>query len=104
MERSSEGTTAALLSIISLSTTTKRAVNVLLLMLTDCALDAPLALEVGTLVVLLGDALLHDLKHISDEARPKHPIAGEEPRVLGREERGSFYFFKSERWNVGAAV
>jgi hypothetical protein len=104
MERSSEGTTAALLSIISLSTTTKRAVNVLLLKLTDCALDAPLALEVGTLVVLLGDALLHDLEHISDEARPKHPIAGEEPRVLGREERGSFYFFKSERWNVGAAV
>ena len=87
-----------------LSTTTKRAVNVLLLKLTDCALDAPLALEVGTLVVLLGDALLHDLEHISDEARPKHPIAGEEPRVLGREERGSFYFFKSERWNVGAAV
>ena len=31
-------------------------------------------------------------------------IAGEEPRVLGREERSSFYFFKSERWNVGAAV
>ena len=87
-----------------LSTTTKRAVNVLLLKLTDCALDAPLALEVGTLVVLLGDALLHDLEHISDEARPKHPIAGEEPRVLGREERCSFYFFKSERWNVGAAV
>ena len=87
-----------------LSTTKKRAVNVLLLKLTDCALDAPLALEVGTLVVLLGDALLHDLEHISDEARPKHPIAGEEPRVLGREERGSFYFFKSERWNVGAAV
>ena len=87
-----------------LSTTTKRAVNVLLLKLTDCALDAPLALEVGTLVVLLGDALLHDLEHISDEARPKHPIAGEEPRVLGREERGSFYFLKSERWNVGAAV
>ena len=87
-----------------LSTTTKRAVNVLLLKLTDCALDAPLALEVGTLVVLLGDALLHDLEHISDEARPKHPIASEEPRVLGREERGSFYFLKSERWNVGAAV
>ena len=87
-----------------LSTTTKRAVNVLLLKLTDCALDAPLALEVGTLVVLLGDALFHDLEHISDEARPKHPIAGEEPRVLGREERGSFYFLKSERWNVGAAV
>ena len=77
----------------SLSTTTKRAVNVLLLKLTDCALDAPLALEVGTLVVLFGDALLHDLEHISDEARPKHPIAGEEPRVLGREERGSFLFF-----------
>ena len=67
--------------------------NVLLLKLTDCALDAPLALEVGTLVVLFGDALLHDLEHISDEARPKHPIAGEEPRVLGREERGSFLFF-----------
>ena len=63
--------------------------NVLLLELTDRALDAPIAHEIAG---LLGDALLDDLEHVPNEARPKQHIAGEEPRVLGREERGSFYF------------